>query len=119
MRCKKWCGKSASASAFDIFLSHSYLDKELVLGILEYLEGMGQVVVRGLEAGISSCEPGKRDERNGSGGQKTDRACQQVAVFCDHGGCKGFQMDALGAWVHGWQERKIQLSCRSSPRESA
>jgi hypothetical protein len=36
--------KSASASAFDIFLSHSYLDKELVLGITEYLEGMGHVV---------------------------------------------------------------------------
>lgn len=31
-------------SSFDIFLSHSYLDKELILGTLTYLEGMGYSV---------------------------------------------------------------------------
>lgn len=31
-------------SAFTIFLSHSYLDKALILGITEYLEEMGYVV---------------------------------------------------------------------------
>jgi hypothetical protein len=35
---------SAALSAFDIFLSHSYLDKELILGITEYLEQRGYVV---------------------------------------------------------------------------
>ena len=35
---------SATLSAFDIFLSHSYLDKELILGIAEYLEKLGYVV---------------------------------------------------------------------------
>ena len=35
---------SAALSAFDVFLSHSYLDKELILGITEYLEKMGYVV---------------------------------------------------------------------------
>ena len=32
--------KSAKLSQFDIFLSHSYLDKELIVGALEYLERM-------------------------------------------------------------------------------
>jgi hypothetical protein len=35
---------SAALSAFDIFLSHSYLDEELILGTTEHLEGMGYVV---------------------------------------------------------------------------
>jgi len=35
---------SAALSAFNIFLSHSYLDKELILGITDYLEKMGYVV---------------------------------------------------------------------------
>jgi hypothetical protein len=35
---------SAMLSAFNIFLSHSYLDKELILGITEYLEKMGYIV---------------------------------------------------------------------------
>jgi hypothetical protein len=35
---------SAALSAFTIFLSHSYLDKTLILGITEYLEKMGYVV---------------------------------------------------------------------------
>lgn len=36
--------KSSSLSEFDIFLSHSYLDKELVFGALEYLERMHYTV---------------------------------------------------------------------------
>jgi hypothetical protein len=36
--------KSAGLSAFDIFLSHSYLDKELIVGALEYLERMHYTV---------------------------------------------------------------------------
>lgn len=36
--------ESAALSAFDIFLSHSYLDRELILGITEQLERMGYVV---------------------------------------------------------------------------
>ena len=35
---------SAALSSFDIFLSHSYLDKELIVGITDYLEKMGYVV---------------------------------------------------------------------------
>jgi hypothetical protein len=35
---------AAELSAFDIFLSHSYLDRELILGITHYLEGLGYVV---------------------------------------------------------------------------
>jgi hypothetical protein len=35
---------STALSAFTIFLSHSYLDKALILGITEYLEQMGYVV---------------------------------------------------------------------------
>ena len=35
---------SAALSAFTIFLSHSYLDKTLILGITDYLEKMGYVV---------------------------------------------------------------------------
>jgi hypothetical protein len=36
--------ESAALSAFDIFLSHSYLDRELILGITEQLERLGYVV---------------------------------------------------------------------------
>ena len=36
--------KAASLDSFDIFLSHSYLDKELVYGIVEFLEDMGYLV---------------------------------------------------------------------------
>lgn len=36
--------KSAELSQFDIFLSHSYLDKELLVGTIEYLEKMGYTV---------------------------------------------------------------------------
>lgn len=35
---------SAALSSFDIFLSHSYLDKELIVGITDYLEKIGYVV---------------------------------------------------------------------------
>ncbi|HEX7362461.1 MAG TPA: TIR domain-containing protein [Bryobacteraceae bacterium] len=35
---------SAALSAFNIFLSHSYLDKELILGLTQYLEKMGYTV---------------------------------------------------------------------------
>jgi hypothetical protein len=35
---------AAALSAFNVFLSHSYLDNELIVGITEYLEGMGYVV---------------------------------------------------------------------------
>jgi hypothetical protein len=35
---------AAGLSVFDIFLSHSYLDKELILGIMEYLEKLGYSV---------------------------------------------------------------------------
>jgi hypothetical protein len=35
---------AAESSSFDIFLSHSYLDKELIIGALTYLEKMGYSV---------------------------------------------------------------------------
>jgi hypothetical protein len=40
----KSVSKAASLSAFNIFLSHSYLDKELVLGMTESLEKLGYTV---------------------------------------------------------------------------
>jgi len=36
--------KSAKLSKFDMFLSHSYLDKELIVGTVEYLERMNYSV---------------------------------------------------------------------------
>src|SRR2546422_969529 len=41
---QKSLSASAERSSFDIFLSHSYLDKELILGITVYLEKMGHTV---------------------------------------------------------------------------
>jgi hypothetical protein len=38
---QKSLAASTERSSFDIFLSHSYLDKELILGITDYLERMG------------------------------------------------------------------------------
>jgi len=41
---RKSMSASAALSSFDIFLSHSYLDKELIFGISNYLEGLGYSV---------------------------------------------------------------------------
>ena len=41
---RKSINDSAARSAFNIFLSHSYLDKELIVGITDYLESMDYIV---------------------------------------------------------------------------
>src|SRR5580704_12890593 len=41
---RKSMSASAALSSFDIFLSHSYLDKELIYGISNYLERLGYSV---------------------------------------------------------------------------
>ncbi len=41
---RKSMSSSAALSSFDIFLSHSYLDKELIFGISLYLERLGYSV---------------------------------------------------------------------------
>lgn len=87
---------SKRATRFDIFLSHSISDAELVLGVKVLLEGMGKKVY------VDWVDDPELDRRQVTQHTAERLGADETVRFTSvhrHRECFGLQMDALGAWI--------------------